>query len=845
MNGKDIHGRSPATSSSSSSKTNTTHSAVGAGKYASGSSSSSSKSKVAIITKAGVRVEGVTSTAEAERVAAKRANAPSAAYRAREAMTKAESEQYDIERKKGRTETEALKIVQSRKIQEAEKVVAEYEKKVGNLSISQKEKLMVEQLKGVERRATTAQAEKEILKQLNRIQSENKEHQRLAAIARSRGTNIIYDPGKGRGYGSRDVKIITKEGGVVTPSAIQKVEKTVSSDPAKKDTYTLYQRGKKPVEVDYYKPSKVDPLVKIREATKDIKPLTVGGIQVTPTIERKGRELAGAIKRGSAEIYKGIAGLEKEVPGKEIVTDVSILGVPTKKPLIKFEGAKTVGRTIQQIDDGVANFIEMGAMLPKGIEVIARKPSIIPEAFKAGIEMATIGTVEAARSNPTQFIADMAAMELIMAGGVRGVRGIKERIPSIAEASKPRAKLLKIEDVPITQAEKYVKVKDVPLTSETKGLVKTGQIEKYTGKGTKTAEGNVINRDVYIGNKKGSSADLYVKLTDAEYKALMKQANIKETFVKANGKSANTIEVLGKRPGSTIQQQTKLTGQDIKLIGEQAKTKKLKTYLVEKKINLDPVELSAKIIPERDMIPKYTDVYEGELGGYVSGKIVKVPMRRKQVLYATADPITATLKMTEDLVNRFRTEEVFRPTLERREISKIYDFGLPRQRETLKAERARRVRLEYKTPEALFKEADLRSFIGASILAGIGEIPTEEPKKKPEYKPIAKKKIVSEIKKTPRKTRKEKRKVKVFPVPKPAPKPLPKPKSIQQPKAKTEEEVYLRMVTPDILKPKKKIKLPKMKFEEKPTRKRIPKKEVRYSPTTINNYIITAKEFFG
>jgi hypothetical protein len=74
------------------------------------------------------------------------------------------------------------------------------------------------------------------------------------------------------------------------------------------------------------------------------------------------------------------------------------------------------GKVIRYPIESVVRGVEMAGMVPGGLEVIAKRPGVIPAAATVGAYQATVGTAKAARADPKQFVSDVATLGLLMKG---------------------------------------------------------------------------------------------------------------------------------------------------------------------------------------------------------------------------------------------------------------------------------------------------------------------------------------------------------------------------------------------------------------------------------------------
>lgn len=76
----------------------------------------------------------------------------------------------------------------------------------------------------------------------------------------------------------------------------------------------------------------------------------------------------------------------------------------------------TTGKVLRYPIESVVRGAEMAGMIPGGIEVMARRPGVIVPALVVGARQATVGTAEAAITDPKQFVSDIATLGLLFKG---------------------------------------------------------------------------------------------------------------------------------------------------------------------------------------------------------------------------------------------------------------------------------------------------------------------------------------------------------------------------------------------------------------------------------------------
>lgn len=106
----------------------------------------------------------------------------------------------------------------------------------------------------------------------------------------------------------------------------------------------------------------------------------------------------------------------------------------------------TTARVIKYPVESVVRGVEMAGMLPGGVEVIAKRPEVIPAALTVGAIQAGPGLAAEARANPKQFVSDITTLSLLF-GGPRALKAARTKPlkpgvePGISlKTVKPKAK---------------------------------------------------------------------------------------------------------------------------------------------------------------------------------------------------------------------------------------------------------------------------------------------------------------------------------------------------------------------------------------------------------------------
>jgi hypothetical protein len=110
----------------------------------------------------------------------------------------------------------------------------------------------------------------------------------------------------------------------------------------------------------------------------------------------------------------------------------------------------TTGKIIRYPIESVVRGVEMAGMVPGGLEVMARRPGVIPAAVTVGAYQATVGTAKAAKADPKQFVSDVATLGLLMKGAGKVPK------PSIKKVGVRTKALAKAEAAEVTFAKPKV-----------------------------------------------------------------------------------------------------------------------------------------------------------------------------------------------------------------------------------------------------------------------------------------------------------------------------------------------------------------------------------------------------
>lgn len=328
---------------------------------------------------------------------------------------------------------------------------------------------------------------------------------------------------------------------------------------------------------------------------------------VTPSISDVDKAGYEAAEGG----YESLSAISKKAHTSTRKTANTIrAGVPVleKKLNSKVSGSGTViGYPVRS----TANLIEMGGMVPGGVETMARNPGVIVPAVARGGYDATIGTGKAFAANPAQTTSDIATAALFFGGAARvgprlagATRAAGTKVPRMTRTKVAPDILIKGE-IPLATAPK----------APTKGIV------QFKGEPTPGAElslykprtsGKTPNPpspkpNFFIGKKVGpTAAEGYIRVPGKMAKQLQKEyefSNVRQVTTDYG----SFVELEGIKPRS--QPKTSPTkritqAQDRAMLGELPKGRygKIKNpYRIEHKLKIEPADLetgsSLKSVP--------------------------------------------------------------------------------------------------------------------------------------------------------------------------------------------------------------------------------------------------------
>jgi len=293
----------------------------------------------------------------------------------------------------------------------------------------------------------------------------------------------------------------------------------------------------------------------------------------------------------------------------------------------------------------VGNIVEMGGMIPGGIETMARRPEVIKPAIVAGAAGLPRGIATQAKTDPIQLLSDVAVTAGMFKGAGDVATGLKARTPYVTTKSAPSEFLIKgkvADSAPITTpGPKPVTQAEFMSKAFGKDVFKVSDVQSQAA----TIPNPSKTIDVFTGKSSKGYTDVYIKADKATAEAMRKQYTGTVEQIRTQKGSYTVFEPTGQivTPPTGTGGFKKVPTPDHLKIGDMPTTKPgvSSPFRVEKRVPLQEGKITLQPIPERFALPEYTQMYDAAFSTIRTGSqqiprhgTLKTRPTREQTAYA-------------------------------------------------------------------------------------------------------------------------------------------------------------------------------------------------------------------